>query len=274
MSDIPLNDLLTFALYLAAAGIIAGVLAGLFGIGGGTVLVPAFFEVFGAVHVPDDVRMHLALGSSMAIVVSTSLRSFTSHQKRGTPDVALLKKWVFAVPLGVIAASLLVAYISSFGLRLIFAVISVIVGLKLLIGKDSWRLGNDIPGNPARAVIGWCIGLISTLMGIGGGVLNNTFMTLYGRPMHQAVGTSAGVGVLISIPAFFGYIWAGWGKSGLPPFSSGYVNWLTVLLIIPLTLIVTPLGVRLAHAMSRKALEISFGTYMLIVAARFFWSLA
>ena len=136
--------------------------------------------------------------------------------------------------------------------------ISVIVGLKLLIGKDSWRLGSIFPAIPARAVIGWCIGLVSTLMGIGGGVLNNTFMTLYGRPMHQAVGTSAGVGVLISIPAFLGYIWAGWGKAGLPPFSSGYVNWLTVLLIIPLTLIVTPLGVRLAHAMSRKALGNQF----------------
>ena len=273
MPDIPFNDLVTFALYLAAAGLIAGVLAGLFGIGGGTVLVPAFYQVFGAVQVPDDVRMHLALGSSMAIVVATSLRSFTSHRKRGTPDTQLLRHWLVAIPLGVLAASLLVAQISSFWLRLVFAVISVIVGLKLLIGRESWRLGAEIPGNPARAVTGWCIGLISTLMGIGGGVLNNTFMTLYNRPMHQAVGTSAGVGVLISIPAFFGYLWAGWGKAGLPAFSSGYVNWLTVLLIIPLTFIVTPLGVRLAHAMSKKALEVSFGLYMLFVAGRFFYSL-
>ena len=274
MSNLPANELLTFAAYLAAAGIIAGILAGLFGIGGGTVLVPAFFEVFGAVHVPEDVRMHLALGSSMAIVVATSLRSFTSHLKRGTPDIDLLKHWVIAVPLGVLAASLLVAHISSFGLRLVFAVVTVIVGLKLLFGKDSWRLGNEIPGNPVRAVTGWFIGLVSTLMGIGGGVLNNTFMTLYNRPMHQAVGTSAGVGALISIPAFIGYIWAGWGKAGLPPLTSGYVNWLTVLLIVPLTFIVTPFGVRLAHAMSRKTLAVSFGLYMLFVGGRFFYSLA
>jgi uncharacterized protein len=273
LSDIPLNDLITFALYLIAAGAVAGVLAGLFGIGGGTVLVPAFFEVFGAVHVPDEVRMHLALGSSTAIVVATSIRSFTSHQKRGTPDVALLKHWLIAIPLGVLAASLIVAQISSFGLRLVFAVICVIVGLKLLFGKASWRLGSEIPGNPVRAAVGGVIGLISALMGIGGGVLNNTFMTLYGRPMHQAVGTSAGVGVIVSIPALLGYVWAGWGLSGLPPFSTGYVNWLTVLLITPLSFFVTPLGVRLAHALSRKALETSFGLYMLFVAGRFFLSL-
>jgi uncharacterized protein len=274
MSDLPLSELLTFALYLSIAGIIAGVLAGLFGIGGGTVLVPAFYEVFGAVQVPEDVRMHLALGSSMAIVVSTSLRSFSAHHKRGTPDTALLRSWVWAVPLGVLAAALIVSSISSFGLRFVFAIISVIVGLKLVLSRDSWRLGEHLPENPARFAVGSFIGLVSTLMGIGGGVLNNTFMTLFGRPMHQAVGTSAGVGVLIAVPGMLGYVWAGWGRGGMPPFSTGFVNWMTVLLIIPLTLLVTPYGVKLAHALSRKTLERSFGVYMLIVAARFFWSLA
>jgi uncharacterized protein len=274
MTDLPLSELLTFALYLSIAGIIAGVLAGLFGIGGGTVLVPAFYEVFGAVNVPDDVRMHLALGSSMAIVVSTSIRSFTSHMKRGTPDTVLLQSWRFAVPLGVLVAALIVSSISSFGLRFVFAIVSVIVGMKLLLNRESWRLGDHLPDNPVRFAVGSFIGLVSTLMGIGGGVLNNTFMTLFGRSMHQAVGTSAGVGVLIAIPGLLGYMWAGWDRGGLPPFSTGFVNWMTVLLIIPLTLIVTPYGVSLAHALSKKTLERAFGTYMLIVAARFFWSLA
>jgi uncharacterized membrane protein YfcA len=273
MNSIPLNDLLVFAFYLSIAGVVAGFLAGLFGIGGGTVLVPAFYQVFGAVNVPDDVRMHLALGSSMAIVVATSLRSFTAHNKRGTPDMPLLKSWVIAVPVGAVIAALVVSMISSFGLRFVFALISVLVGLRLLFGKDTWRLGNDLPGNPVRFAVGSFIGIVSTLMGIGGGVLNNTFMTLFGRPMHQAVGTSAGVGVLIAIPGVLGYIWAGHGASGLPPFSTGYVNWLTLALILPLTIFITPYGVRLAHALSKKTLERAFGIYMLTVAARFFWSL-
>ncbi len=273
MSDIPFNDLLVFAFYLSLAGIAAGFLAGLFGIGGGTILVPAFYQVFGAVHVPDDVRMHLALGSSMIIVVATSLRSFLAHNQRGAPDMALLRSWVLAVPAGVIVAALVVSMISSFGLRFVFAVISVIVGLRLLFGKETWRLGKELPGNPLRFVVGSFIGLISALMGIGGGVLNNTFMTLFGRPMHQAVGTSAGVGLLIAVPGVLGYIWAGQGAAGLPPFSTGYVNWLPLLFILPITILVTPYGVKLAHAMSKKTLEITFGTYMLIVAARFFYSL-
>jgi uncharacterized protein len=273
MNNIPFNDLLLFAFYLSIAGIVAGFLAGLFGIGGGTVLVPAFYQVFGAVNVSDDVRMHLALGSSMAIVVATSLRSFSAHHKRGTPDMELLKSWTLAVPIGVVIAALVVSMISSFGLRFVFAVISVLVGLRLLFGKDTWRLGNDLPGNPVRFAVGSFIGIVSTLMGIGGGVLNNTFMTLFGRTMHQAVGTSAGVGVLIAIPGVLGYIWAGHGASGLPPFSSGYVNWLTLALILPLTIFITPYGVRLAHALSKKTLERAFGIYMLTVAARFFWSL-
>ena len=274
MASLPVNELLTFAFYLAIAGVAASVLAGLFGIGGGTVLVPAFYQVFGAVGVPENVRMHMALGSSMAIVVATSIRSFTAHRKRGTPDLELLRGWVIAVPIGVAVATYLVSMISAPALKLIFAIVSVIVGLRLLFGKDAWRLGNDLPGNPARFAVGSFIGLVSALMGIGGGVLNNTFMTLFNRPMHQAVGTSAGVGVLIAIPGIFGYMWAGWGKTGLPPFSTGFVNWLTLALIIPITFLVTPYGVALAHALSKKTLEAAFGIYMLIVAGRFFLSLA
>ena len=273
MTGLALNDLVTFALYLCIAGAVAAVLAGLFGIGGGTVLVPAFYQVFGAVHVPEDVRMHLALGTSMAVLVTTSSRSYASHRKKGAPDEELIKGWRLAVPLGVLAGTLIVTFVSSFGLRLTFAVISVAVGLKLLFGRDSWRLGEELPGNPVRFATGGAIGVLSTLMGIGGGVLNNTFMTLYGRPIHQAVATSAGVGTLIAVPAFLGYLWAGWGRAGLPPFSTGYVNWTAFFLIIPITLFVTPYGVRLAHAMPKKMLEKAFGTYMLIVAARFFWSL-
>ena len=270
----PMGELIWFAVALAGAGVVAGVLAGLFGIGGGAVLVPVFYQVFGLLHVDEAVRMHLSVGTSLAIIVPTSLRSFLSHKARGAVDLELLKSWILPVPLGVIAASLIAASVSSSGLRAIFAVIAILVGLRMLFNKVTWRLGADLPPNPMRAAVGGLIGLLSALMGIGGGILNNTFMTLYGRPVHQAVATSSGVGVLISIPGLFGYLWAGWGEAGLPPFSTGYINWVAVALIIPITLLVAPLGVRLAHALDKRQMEIGFGLFMLFVAARFFYSLS
>ena len=269
----PTGELIGFAAALAGAGAVAGVLAGLFGIGGGAILVPAFYQVFGLLEIDEAVRMHLAVGSSLAIIVPTSIRSFLAHKSLGAVDLELLRGWVVPVPLGVITASLIAASVSSQGLRAIFAVIAVLVGSRMLLNRQHWRLGSALPGNPVRAGVGWLIGLLSGLMGIGGGVLNNTFMTLYSRPVHQAVATSAGIGVLIAIPGLFGYIWAGWGAAKLPPFSTGYVNWMVVGLIIPITLLVAPLGVRLAHALDKRQLEIGFGLFMLLVAARFFYSL-
>jgi uncharacterized protein len=273
MDFLSLGQLLEFSVLLLVAGIIAGFLAGLFGIGGGTVLVPAFFQVFGAVGIDESVRMHLAVGTSMAVVVATSLSSFIAHRKRGTVDEQLLKSWLGPLPLGVLFAILVVAYISSVTLRILFAVICVVIAFKLLVGRDHWRLGADLPRNPVRAFVGIVIGFLSTLMGIGGGVLNNTFMTAYGRPIHQAVSTSAGVGVLIALPACLGYIWAGWGNLALPIWSTGYVNWIAVALVIPLTLWVTPYGVKVAHASPKRKLEVALGLYLIFVAVRFFWSL-
>ena len=188
-------------------------------------------------------------------------------------DEALLKSWWVPLPIGAILASVAVAYVSGDMLKGVFAVVCTLIACKMLFGRDNWRIGNEIPGNPVRAVVGGVIGFLSTLMGIGGGVLNNTFMTAYGRPIHQAVATSAGVGMFIAIPGMLGYIWAGWGKVGLPPFSTGYVNWVAFALILPVTLLVTPWGVKLAHALPKRQLEVALGVYLLFVAVRFGWAL-
>ncbi len=269
-----LAELLPFALAFCSAGLVAGLLAGVFGIGGGAILVPVFYQAAGLVGIDEAVRMHLSVGTSLAVIVPTSIRSFQAHHARGAVDMELLKSFGVAVPVGVVIASLIAAYISSSGLRTVFAFIAIAVGLRLLFNRDDWRLGANLPASPWRQVAGLAIGFFSTLMGIGGGVLNNTFMTVFGRPMHQAVATSAGVGVLISIPGTIGYIWAGWGQTLLPPLSTGYVNWIAVLLIIPVTLLAAPYGVRIAHALQKRHLEIGFGIFLLIVAARFFASLA
>ncbi len=267
------GEIIGLVVALVASGAVAGLLAGVFGIGGGAVLVPVLYQFLTWFDVDESVRMHLSVATSLGIIVPTSIRSFLSHKKRGAADLELLKSWIIPVPVGVVLASFVAAHVSGDGLKGIFAGIAVVVGLRMLFNRESWRIGSDIPGNPVRAICGAVIGFLSTLMGIGGGVMNNTFMTLFGRPIHQAVATSAGTGVLISIPGVIGMIWAGWGAADLPAFSLGYVNLLGVALIIPITTFAAPFGVRIAHALPKRTLEIFFGAFLMSVAFRFAWSM-
>lgn len=269
----PISELLIFAAALVAAGAVAGLLAGLFGVGGGAILVPVFYQVYGLLGVPDSVRTHIAVGTSLAVIVPTSIRSFNAHRKRGAVDMDILRGWAIWVPLGTILASVVAAYVSGAVLRVVFMAIAMLIAFKMFFNREHWRLGTVMPTGPVNAVAGGTIGLLSGLMGIGGGTLSNLWMTLWNRTVHQSVATSSGVGVLISIPGLIGYVWAGWGEPGLPPFSTGFINWITVALVIPMSLIVAPLGVRLAHAMSKRQLEIGFGFFLLFVSLRFLASL-
>jgi len=271
--NLSIAALFPFILALLAGGAVAGILAGMFGIGGGAILVPIFFHVFGLLGVPEDVRMQLALGTSLAIIVPTSIRSYMAHRQRGAVDTDLLKGWIVAVPLGTLVATVIAAKATSAELQLIFAVIALVLAFRMIFNRASWKLGDDLPGNPVKFLVGTGIGILSGLMGIGGGILNNTFMTLYGRSIHQGVATSSGVGVLISLPGLAGYLWGGWGKPGLPPFSTGYINWLAVALLIPITLYMAPIGARLAHVMSKRQLEIGFGIFLIVISAQFFMSI-
>ena len=272
-SSLSLAELMPFAVAILAASTLAGVMAGIFGIGGGAILVPVLYQFLTMLGIDEAVRMHVCVGTSLAIIIPTSMRSFSAHLKKGAVDMKLLRQWMIAVPAGVIIASLVAASISSAGLRAIFVLISIIVAFRLLFNRESWRIGDDLPKNPYRALVGFVIGFLSTLMGIGGGVLTSTFMTLFNRPMHQAVATSSGVGVLISIPATLGFVWAGWGVENLPPFSIGYVNPIAVLVVMPVTVLVAPLGVKIAHALKKRQLEVAFGLFLLVVAARYTISL-
>lgn len=267
------GEVLALILALIASGALAGFLAGLFGIGGGAILVPVLYQFLTFLQIDDSVRMHVAVATSLGIILPTSIRSLLAHNKRGAVDLELLKSWVLPVPIGVIGASLVAAHVSGSGLRGIFAVLALLFGLRMLLNRSDWRLGDEIPGFPVRPICGVLIGFFSTLMGIGGGVMNNTFMTLYGRSILQAVATSSGTGLLISVPGTIGLVWAGWGAEHLPPFSIGFVNLLGVALIIPVTTLAAPYGVKLAHALPKRTMEILFGTFLLIVSVRFFLSL-
>lgn len=267
-------ELIIFAAALIAAGALSGLLAGLFGVGGGAILVPVFYQVYELLGVPEAVRTHVAVGTSLAIIVPTSIRSFHAHYRRGAVDMAILRNWVIWLPLGTIAASVVAAYISGRDLRIIFAVLSLLIAIRMFLNRAHWKLGDTLPTGPLNGTAGFGIGLFSGLMGVGGGVLANLWMTLFGRTVHQSVATSSGVGVLISIPGLIGYIWAGWGEAGLPPLSTGFVNWITVVLVMPLTLLIAPYGVQLAHALSKRHLEIGFGLFLTAVSIRFFVSLS
>ncbi len=272
MSSLDTGTLIIMVLSMAAAGGVTGILAGLFGIGGGAVLVPILIEFLNFQGVAPQVQAHIAVGTSLAIIIPTSIRSFRAHQKRGAPDEALLRNWVFMVPLGVIIASFIVAFVSGEVLKLVFAVVALLIAVKMLFNRAKWSLGEDLPGQPVKGGVGFFIGFISTFMGIGGGNLNNVFMTSYGRPIHQAVATSAGLGALIAIPGALTYVVNGWGNPDLPPFSFGYINLLAFILIMPISMLVAPVGVKLAHGLSKRQMEIAFGVFLIIVSARFFYS--
>jgi uncharacterized membrane protein YfcA len=273
MDSASLPELLSLALALAATGLVAGLLAGIFGVGGGGVIVPVMYQALGALGFSESVTMHVALGSSLAIIIPTSIRSFQAHKARGAVDTAILRSWLVPMPLGVFAASFVAASVSGAELRGIFAVIAFVIALRLLFNREAWRLGTEVPGGAIRALVGAGVGFLSTLMGVGGGVLSNTFMTVCGRPIHRAVATASGVGVLIAVPGALGYMAAGWRAPGLPPFSIGYVNLLGVAIVMPLSLLMAPLGVRIAHALSKRQLEVAFGLFLILMSARFAYSL-
>lgn len=257
---------------LAVAGVVAGLLAGIFGIGGGGIIVPVIFEALGILGFDDASRMHVSIGTAVAITAPTTVRSFLAHRARGAVDMDFLRRWLIPVPLGVALATMLAASVTGSQLRLIFAFITLAVGLRLVFNRQSWRIADDVPRGWPLYAAGTGIGFVSALMGIGGGILTNSYMTLYGRAIHQTIATSAGVGVLILIPGVVGYILAGWGAEDLPPFSLGYVNLLCFAIVMPLGLAVAKVGVGVAHRLSKRKLEVGFGLFVLFVSGRFFFS--
>ncbi len=257
---------------LALSGVVAGLLAGAFGIGGGAIIVPVLYRFLDVLDVPEEVRMHVAVGTSLGIIVPTSLRSYRAHRALGTPDQALLKRWTVWVVAGVAVGTVVAAFVSGRDLRIIFAVIALIVAAKMIFAKASWRIGADLPGQPWLGAYGVLIGYVSVMMGIGGGVVTNTIMTLYGRDLRQAIGTASFIGVLISVPGTLGFVLTGWGIEGRPAFSLGYVNFAAIALYVPITLVVAPYGVWIAHRVPKRVLEVGFGVFLVTVGVRFLLS--
>lgn len=271
---IPASEFAILVCSILIAGALTGIFAGLLGIGGAAISVPVMYEVFKALGVADEVRMQLCVGTALALIVPTSIRSYFAHRARGGVDDRILKVWALPIIAGVLIGSIIAYFASAEAFKLLFVVFASLMAMKLLFGRESWRIANELPGTALTVVVGLVIGVISALMGIGGGAYSVLFLTLYGVSIHRAVATSSGVGVLISLPGVIGYMIAGWPKQALmPPLSVGYVSFLAVALFAPVSVLAAPYGARMAHSWPRRRLEVAFALFLLVVAARFFASL-
>lgn len=260
------NELLMFLAALTGAGLFAGFIGGLFGIGGGVVIVPVLYLVLAALDVDEAVRMHIAVGTSLSTIISTSWRSLATHTKAGAVDYDVLKAWAPWITIGALIGAAIAGFANTEALLIVFGGGLLLVAAQMGLANPNWRLVNELPVGAARASIAGGIGLLSAMMGIGGGAFGVTVMTLCGRPIHQAVATASGFGAAIAAPAALGYVIAGWGREGLPPWSLGFVSVPGFILLALLTAITAPIGARLAHRLPQQTLKRAFAILLALVA--------
>jgi uncharacterized membrane protein YfcA len=269
-----LSEILWLAAAIVVGGVVTGILAGLFGIGGGAVIVPVLYEVFRVLGVPEEVRMQLCVGTSIAIILPTTIRSYLTHRAKGLVIPRVIRLWALPAVIGVSCGAVIAAFAPPAVFKLAFVLIAGFIAAKFLFAGDRWNLGDDLPGTVPMTLYGFAIGLAGSLMGVSGGSLSNIVLTLYGKPIHNAVATSSGLGVPITIVGTLGYILAGLhDRALLPPLSLGFVSLVGVAVMAPVSSFVAPFGARLAHRMSRRALEIVFSLFLLSVSLRFLVSL-
>ena len=251
---------------LLAAGVLAGLVAGLFGVGGGTVMVPALFYAFSVLDVGGDRNLHVAVGTSLAVIVAVSIRSLTAHRGHGAVDEAVLKTWSPWVALGALVGAVVAGLTSMAVLGVVYAACLTLVALQMGLLPERITLRRDLPTGPARGLLGGLIGLLSAMMGVGGGSFGGMLMTLCGRPIHQAVATASGFGLAIGLPAALGFVAFGWGADGRPPLSLGFVNLPGALIMGMVTVLVAPYGARLAHRLDRRTLRRAFAIFLALTA--------
>ncbi len=255
-------------------GALTGILAGMFGIGGASVSIPVLYEVFRVFGVPEGVRMQLCVGTSLAIIMPTSIGAYLSHRKRGVGLPHVLRIWSAPVVMGVIIGSGVAVFAPAALFKIVFVSLQMFIAIKLLFVRDRWQFGQRLPGSMTMRSYGLFIGLISSLTGTGGGALATAFLTAYGLPIHGAVAVSAGLGGWIAVPGAVGYAIAGWPRqSVMPPLTVGFVSLLATLLMAPISVFTASYGVKIAHMMSRRNLEIALGLFLLAVSVRFLISL-
>jgi len=264
---------LSLAIALLGTGVIAGLLAGLLGVGGGIVIVPVLYHVFTLLGIDETLKMHIAVGTSLATIVPTSIASSIAHYKKGNIDKNLVSQLIPGVLVGVIVGTYSSGLISSGALTIIFAVIALMVSGNMILGSKSFQISDGLPSRPGTTLIATCIGSLSALMGIGGGTLSVPILNAFKVPMHKAVGTGAALGILISIPGSAGFIYNGLGAENLPPLSIGYLNLIGFALITPTTMKMAPIGAEIGHKIDQNLLKKLFAVFLGLTSLKMFYAL-
>tara|TARA_R110002049_G_scaffold84663_6_gene215431 strand:- start:1349 stop:2158 length:810 start_codon:yes stop_codon:yes gene_type:complete len=266
-----MHELVVLGAAMLATGCVAGVLAGLFGIGGGIVIVPVLETTLGILGVDPSIRMQVAVATSLATIIPTSISSARAHHARQSVDLDIVRRWSAYVLAGALLGTWIASQVHSRVLAFLFASIAMLVALKMLLVPESRNLTDDVPRTAWIPLIPTAIGTLSSMMGIGGGTFSVMTLTLFGQPIHKAVGTAALFGLAISLPATLGFVLTGWGDPRLPPGSLGFVSLIGFILIAPATFLTAPLGARIAHAFTAKRLSMLFGLFLAIAAIRLFY---
>lgn len=259
--------MLTLLLTYGAVGACVGILAGLLGVGGGLVIVPILVYLFNSQGVPPEMIMHLALGTSLASIIFTSISSFMAHHKRGAVHWDIVRRIVVGIFVGTFLGSCFASAMSTNFLKIFFVFFLYFITFQLLTNKKP-KPSRQLPGLFGMFITGNIIGFLSSLVGIGGGALSVPFMLWCNVVVHHAIGTSAAIGLPIAIAGTIGFIFNGWGVADLPQYSLGYVYLPALFGIAATSVLTAPLGVKLAHSLPVDKLKRIFAILLIIVGTR------
>lgn len=260
-----------FVLSMLATGVVSGIAAGLLGIGGGAVIVPALSTALALMGYDSDVVQHVAVGTSLAIIIPTGIMSARSHQKRGALDLAVFKLWAPFIVAGTFIGGLMAGWYSGDVLRVVFAVMAFFIAANIVFSLQARLMGHLKDSKAAHRIAAVIVGYISSLMGVGGGSLTVPTLMAFGKTMHAAVGTSAAIGVAIALSGTLGFIISGWTTAGLPPVSVGYINIIALVLVGGVAAACAPIGAALAHRMDQKTLKYVFAAFLVVVGLNMLW---
>ena len=267
-NEILLPELFIYFVGLLVTGVVAGLIAGLFGVGGGIVIVPILFWIFTSLNFPNEILMHMAIGSSLATIIPTSIASARAHYRRGSIDINVIKKWGFGMFLGALLGGFSGKFFSANELKYVFAFVAFIVALNMFI-KKPLKFSNKLPiSKIVNTFTSLIIGFVSSLMGVGAGTIGVPSLVSLSIPIHRAIGTAAALGLFISIPATIGLAFSGFNVPNRPPLSIGYVNLVAFFIMFPLTVFFAPIGVKIAHLINQRMLKIIFGIFLIITSTK------